>query len=105
MVPKKDLDEMLGFYSAALDEVYMLRLLLASESRTLEAHLEYKTFPKTRRGFAAESVERMRTAVLRGAHAAISRSFSSMRRRASMIGMPETLTRTGWEAEVTARRA
>lgn len=48
--------------SLALDEIYALRCVLASEARTLEATLEYKTFPKTRRRFAEESVRRMRAA-------------------------------------------
>lgn len=46
--------------SAALDEIYRLRLLLASEARILEAHLELKSFPKSRREFAVKSVQRMR---------------------------------------------
>lgn len=46
--------------SRAIDEIYELRTLLASEARILEAHLDFKTFPKSRRAIAEESVERMR---------------------------------------------
>jgi hypothetical protein len=53
-------DEMLSHYSAALDEIYRLRRALAFEARVVEAHLGLKSFPKSRRRFAEEQVERMR---------------------------------------------
>ena len=46
-------------------EVTRLREALAYEARVVEAHYEgYKTFPKTRRKYAEEQVERMRRAAL-----------------------------------------
>jgi len=48
--------------SVAVDEIYALRALLAYEATVLEAHLDYRTFPKTRRKFAEAQVERMRRA-------------------------------------------
>lgn len=36
--------------SVALDEIYLLRAVLADEADIIEAHLDYKTFPKTRTG-------------------------------------------------------
>lgn len=46
--------------SAAVDEIYALRRALAREAGGLEAHLTYKTFPKSRRSIAEQQVERMR---------------------------------------------
>lgn len=48
--------------SAAVDEIYALRGILADESLILEAHLGYKTFPKSRRKYAEAQIERMRKA-------------------------------------------
>lgn len=46
--------------SAAVDEIYFLRALIADEAAIIEAHLDYKTFPKTRRAIAEQQVERLR---------------------------------------------
>ena len=46
--------------SSALDEIYALREMIASEARILEAHTEYRTFPKSRRAIANASILRMR---------------------------------------------
>lgn len=54
-------------YAAALDEIYALRAVLACEARILEAHVDYKTFPKSRRQFADASIVRMR-GLARGGH-------------------------------------
>lgn len=48
--------------SVALDEIYFLRALLADEAGIIEAHLGYKTFPKSRREIAEEQVRRMKAA-------------------------------------------
>ena len=48
--------------TAAVDEIYALRGILADEAGILEAHLSYKTFPKSRRKFAESQIERMRKA-------------------------------------------
>lgn len=52
----------LALYSAALDEVYRLRTALEYEARVTEAHLTLKSFPKSRRVFAEDQVQRMRDA-------------------------------------------
>jgi hypothetical protein len=82
--------------SDALDEIYMLRLLLASEARILEAHTEYKTFPKSRREIATGSIRRMRAAV---------RGFvepynpSAAKREFQAVAGTQTMTMTQWQAE------
>jgi hypothetical protein len=94
-------DELL---SRALDEIYLLRLLLASEARILEAHLDYKSFPKSRRRFAEESVERMRDAV-RGEAAKAVRDVSrnahvdTAKREYKNVYGSQTLTLSQWVAE------
>lgn len=64
----RDADEsaaeaMLAHYMAALDEIYRLRCALVIEARGVEADLLLATFPKSRRRYAEERVERMRAAV------------------------------------------
>lgn len=56
-------DEEMAHYSAALDEIYRLRRALAYEARVVETYLDYKTFPKSRRGVAEEQIARMRLTV------------------------------------------
>jgi hypothetical protein len=48
--------------SAALDEIWRLRMQLAVEARTLEANLALRTFPRGRREITGKQVERMRRA-------------------------------------------
>lgn len=52
----------LANYSYAIDEIYQLRALLADEAAIIEAHLDLKTFPKSRREIAEKQIERMRAA-------------------------------------------
>lgn len=58
-------------------EVSLLKQALAHEARVLEAHLEYKSFPKSRRGFAEEQVDRMRHAALGSFHGYVGQAFFS----------------------------
>lgn len=46
--------------SNAIDEIYFLRAIIADEADIIEAHLDFKTFPKTRRPLAQAQIERMR---------------------------------------------
>jgi len=55
-------DDMLAHYSAALDEIYRLRCALVIEAKGVEADLRLKTFPKSRRRWAEDRIERMRAA-------------------------------------------
>ncbi len=50
------------YYSAALDEIWRLRCILAYEARVVEAHTSLKTFPKSRRAYAEKQIEHMRAA-------------------------------------------
>lgn len=59
-----DNQEMLRHYSRALDEIYRLRQALAYEARVVEAHLDLKSFPRSRRRFAEDQVKRMRRAAV-----------------------------------------
>lgn len=87
-------------YSKALDEVYRLRRALAYEARVVEAHLGYKTFPKTRRKIAEEQVERMRLCA-RGEAGVVYAgvNYTSLNAALRAAGASETLTRAQWEAE------
>lgn len=91
-------DEMLNHYSRALDEIHRLRAALAYEARVTEAHLNYATFPKTRRDHAAAQVERMRAAA-RGEAASTYADVSSLSLQHTMreAGASASLTRSEWE--------
>ena len=88
----------MSHYSGALDEIYRLRRALAYEADVLVAHLTYKTFPKTRRRYAEEQVERMRAAA-RGEVLARYAGVSDLSLRSAMdrAGASQTLTRGDWE--------
>jgi hypothetical protein len=96
-------DDMLRYYSAALDEIYHLRRALQFEARVVEAHYEdYKTFPKTRRAIAEEQVARMRTA----ATGKTERAYAGMNQQSldasANEAMPDGLSRSRFEREVDA---
>lgn len=89
----------LAHYSRALDEIYHLRTALAYEAGVLTAHLEYATFPKSRRVVAEEQIQRMRQAaqgLTRQAYSGIESWALDSARRESRVG---TLTRNQWESD------
>lgn len=91
-------------YFAALDEICRLRNALAYEASVLAIHLDYKSFPKSRRGVAIGQVERMRSAACgAGAVAYAGVSYLSLRWAMSTAGAPQTLTRSQWEASLPRR--
>ena len=97
----------LRHYSRALDEIYFLRSLMAAEARVTEAHLELKSFPKSRRGFAEESVERMRRCAQGDAEGVFSEwgdVFGRAQRELRSSRASPTLTRSQWENETTKWR-
>jgi hypothetical protein len=100
VVPVEETLVPLSELSAALDEVFRLRRALAYEAGVLAAHLEMKSFPRSRRAMAEDSVRRMRAAARGGARPAYgdvaSWAFNSAMRDA---GAPETLTRSALAAE------
>lgn len=81
--------------SVAVDEIYFLRALLADEADIIDAHLGYKTFPKSRRKFAEEQIERMRAAASGDMNAARREKFDSTQafRR---LGIDDSLTNSQW---------
>lgn len=87
-------------YSLALDEVYRLRGLLAYYARVTEAHLDYKTFPKSRREIAERQIENMRRAA-RGEAWRITYELPSHEPKRSLreAGASETLTRYEFEEQ------
>lgn len=90
-------DEEMCHYSAALDEIYRLRRALAYEARVVETYLDYKSFPKTRRGVAEEQIKRMRASVIGGSESAYGGvHHRSLDVEAGELGF-DTLTRWEWE--------
>jgi hypothetical protein len=99
-------DDAMADLSAALDEIYLLRKMLATEARILEAHTEYKAFPKTRLKFAKESVERMREMARGNAHAAWYRGspeYRFARQELESIAGSGTLTRAEFQYQQAKR--
>jgi hypothetical protein len=90
-------DQGISDLSVAVDEIYALRVMLADEAAILEAHLEYKTFPKSRRVFAEQQIERMRTAA-RGDYkeAARPNKIPNSQWTLKNIGAKPTLTNHEW---------
>ena len=89
-------DAELAHYSAALDEIYRLRAALAYETEVLSAHLDYKTFPKSRRGYAEAQVVRMRAAAQGDQASHLDISGFVMRAASKEAGVG-SLTREQWE--------
>lgn len=91
-------DEELGHYSAALDEILRLRRALAYEAGVTNAHLQFKSFPKSRRAMAEEQVRRMQQAARAGATMAYCGTEDwALRSAMSEARAEPTLTRHGWE--------
>lgn len=95
--------DMLAAYSAALDEVYVLRRALAFEASVVEAHtLDLKALSKRRRTQLERAVERMRGA----ARGESSTAYAEVNHRSldqAMIraGGSNLLTRASWEASLS----
>lgn len=86
--------------SAALDEIYRLRSLLAYEADVLAVHADYSRFPKSRKGVVAASLGRMRLAARGGSGAAIAGiSWRSLAASRLMAGAAESLTVQSWREE------
>jgi hypothetical protein len=81
--------------SIAIDEIYFLRAMLADEADIINAHLGYKTFPKTRRRFAEAQIERMRLAASGDMAAARRKDFNSGR-ALQRLGLDDCLTNHQW---------
>lgn len=96
-VPTSHVD--LAHYSAALDEIYRLRVALALEAETTAEFLTYSTLPRTVRKLARQQFERMRRAA-RGEAADAYADVVSQRSQELLeaVGASATLTRGRWEA-------
>lgn len=86
-------------YSAALDEIYHLRQLLALEAEAAAVVLSYKTLPQGARAALERSVARMRAAV-RGDTAGALHGWTSLTLQQMLLDADgsATLTRSQWEA-------
>jgi hypothetical protein len=89
----------LKVYSAALDEIYALRRALAYEATVLNVHLDYKTFPKSRRRFAEEQRVRMTAAACGDRSRYSDVSSLSLRHAMDQVGASQTMTRHEWETQ------
>lgn len=85
-------------YSAALDEIYRLRQLLAYEALCVRATLEYRTFPKSRRDVHERQIKRLQAAA-RGQSQVVTAPISStvLRHALTEAGASDLLTRWQWE--------
>lgn len=93
--------EEMRYYSAALDEIYRLRIALAVEAETQAANLTFKTFPKSRRVETEQSVARMRRcAIGNSVERHDSFSLSYLDGLFLALGGRRLLTRSTWEQEV-----
>ena len=81
--------------SLAIDEIYFLRSVLADEAAIIEAHLGYKTFPKTRRKYAEAQVERLRR-MARGEMWTATRKDFDQKRSLRTADADECLTNHQW---------
>lgn len=97
-------EDMLAGYSAALDEIWALRKLCAYEAGAMRAHLHYRTFPKSRRGCAEDSIERLQAAARGGTQVAVAPlSHLSLRHALREAGAEDGLTRVSWERSLPTR--
>ncbi|WIB65522.1 hypothetical protein [Curtobacterium sp. MCBD17_040] len=86
-----------GAYSEAVTEIYSLRGIFAFEAENLRQHLEMKTFPKSRRGFAEEQRNRF-IAAAQGEP--LAEESVSQERELKRLGASTTLSRAEFEAGV-----
>lgn len=89
-------EDMLKHYSAALDEIYALRLMATFEAQVLDGALLYVTLPKRVRALLEEARTRLR-ATAHGRAAVGHLSAEERRFVVEMCGAPMTLTRHEWE--------
>jgi hypothetical protein len=94
-------DALLPYYSAALDEIYRLRVALAVEAEAQSGNLNFKTFPKSQRLPTAQSIARMKAAAI-GERPERYRSLSVawLDDLFASLGGNRLLTRDIWEREV-----
>jgi len=92
-------DDMLAHYSAALDEIYLLRQALAVEAAAVERVLRrYTSLPKGVRTQLGSVLERLVLAA-RGQTSMAYRDYDADQRHDALraVGASTTLTRSEWE--------
>lgn len=94
-------DDTAALLSAALDEIYSLRLLCAYEAEVISAHLDYKTFPKSRRRIAEKQINRLIRAAEGEAERIANSELPFTRYLRDKVSL---LTTSQWREEVHARR-
>lgn len=85
-------------YSMALDEIYLLRAILADEARILDEHLDFKTFPLSRRRIAERQIIRMR-GMAAGLFEENCRDDFSPKDALRSADVDDCMTRTQWEQQ------
>jgi hypothetical protein len=84
----------------ALDEIYALRRALAFEAGVVEAHMTYKSFPKSRRRIAEHQAERMRASARGDVQVQYSGcNAQSLHNAMTKAGASNTFTTASWKAE------
>lgn len=89
-------------YGRALDEVYQQRVLLAWAAGAIEASMEMKTYPKSRRRPMASVAD----TITRAARGGTLEAFERLQHPKSHLGRAgarKTLTRSSWEAKLAQR--
>lgn len=104
---EKAAGDMLAAYSAALDEIWMLRRALAYEARVVEAHtLDIIRLGQNRRDHLVRAIDRMRAS----ARGSVMPTYAHVNARVmgrcmEEAGAKDGLTRNAWEAALPARNA
>ena len=93
-------DTYLRLLSAALDEIYSLRIICAYEEGVVKTYTEYKSFPKSRRDVADKQMRRLRAAVAGEAQRVANHELPFTRWLRDKVGL---LTVAQWSEEVDRR--
>jgi len=94
-------EDLLRYYSAALDEIFRLRRALALEGGTIKGHLNLKMFPRSRREITLAQVRRMQDAACGNASVSYSGiDYHVVEASMRDAGASNHLTRDQWEREV-----
>ena len=97
---RREADDVRVLLSAALDEIYALRVICAYEEGVVKTYTEYKSFPKSRRDVADKQMRRLRAAVAGEAQRVANHELPFTRWLRDKVGL---LTVAQWAEEVDAR--
>jgi hypothetical protein len=100
----RSLSDLASLIGSAIDQIYALRGAMATEAVYIRGHLSYKTFPKSRRDFTSEQIERMFLAARGNVELAYAGQFHhSMNGAMSRAGAQPVLARGSWIDAQTLR--